>query len=247
MLSNIRAVIFYFGYSIFTILQGSLGLLIAVCLPPKLRNDYIALWCRTVLWWLKVTCGVTHTVEGDIPKGTFVLAGNHQSPWETIYLQFFISPVSTVLKKELLKIPFFGWAMAMMNPIAINREDGRGAAKQVLKEGKEHIESGFSVLIFPEGTRQSVGKLGRFNRGAANLAVAAKAPILPFAHNAGKYWPAKALAKTPGNIRFIVGPVMHPEEMTARELNQKLELWVQQATNELQGTASDVAASDTQD
>ena len=233
MWSKLRALIFYFGYSIFTILQGSLGLIVALCLPPKLRNDYIALWCRTVLWWLKVTCGVSHTIEGTVPKGAFVVAGNHQSPWETILLQFLMSPVSTVLKKELLRIPFFGWAMAMMNPIAINREDGRGAAKQVLKEGKEHIESGFSVLIFPEGTRQPANSLGRFNRGAANLAVASKTPILPFAHNGGEFWPSESLAKTPGNIHFIVGEPIEPGDLTARELNQKLEEWIQQATDKI--------------
>ena len=233
MWSIIRALIFYFGYSIFTILQGSLGLIVAICLPPKLRNDYIALWCRTVLWWLKITCGVRHTIEGEIPKGAYIVAGNHQSPWETILLQFLMSPVSTVLKKELLRIPFFGWAMAMMNPIAINREDGRRAAKQVLIEGKEHLESGFSVLIFPEGTRQPADTLGRFNRGAANLAVSSNTPILPFAHNGGKFWPSESLAKTPGTIRFIVGPLIEPEGLTARELNQKLEQWTKNAMGKI--------------
>lgn len=240
MWPNIRALIFYFGYSIFTILQGSLGLIVALFLPPKLRNDYIALWCRTVLWWLKITCGVSHTIEGEIPKGAYIVAGNHQSPWETILLQFLMSPVSTVLKKELLRIPFFGWAMAMMNPIAINREDGRGAAKQVLKEGKEHLESGFSVLIFPEGTRQPADKLGRFNRGAANLAVASNTPILPFAHNGGDYWPSGTLAKTPGTIRFIVGTPIEPKGLTARELNQKLEQWVQQVSGDISATGDEV-------
>ena len=233
MWSNIRALVFYSGYAILTILQGSFGLIIAFFLPPKLRNDYIALWCRSVLWWLKITCGVSYTIEGNIPRGNFVVAGNHQSPWETILFQFLVSPISTVLKKELLRIPFFGWAMAMMNPIAINREDGRAAAKQVIKEGKEHIEAGFSVLIFPEGTRQTDGQIGRFNRGAANLAITANAPILPFAHNGGTFWPSKSFAKIPGNIQCIVGEPISPEGLTARELNQKLEEWIKEAIDKI--------------
>ncbi|MBV1959787.1 MAG: 1-acyl-sn-glycerol-3-phosphate acyltransferase, partial [Pseudomonadales bacterium] len=131
------------------------------------------------------------------------------------------------------RIPFFGWAMAMMNPIAINREDGRAAAKQVIREGKEHIEAGFSVLIFPEGTRQIDGQIGRFSRGAANLAIAANAPILPFAHNGGTFWPSKSFAKIPGNIQCIVGEPISPEGFTARELNQKLEEWIKEAVDKI--------------
>jgi 1-acyl-sn-glycerol-3-phosphate acyltransferase len=144
--------------------------------------------------------------------------------------------LSQVLKRELLYVPFFGWAMAMLRPIAIDRDNPKAALKHVAKKGDELLKDGVWVLIFPEGTRVPFGSIGKFSRGGTALAVNAALPVLPIAHNAGKFWPKTGWAKKQGVITVIIGEPMYPEGSGPRAiaaLNDRVQAWNEQMQREM--------------
>ena len=150
-----------------------------------------------------------------------------------------------MLKKELLRVPFFGWAMAMLKPIAINRDNPKQALKQLASQGAERLEQNCWVLIFPEGTRIPVGNIGKFSRGGASLAANAGLPVLPIAHNAGMFWPKAGWAKKPGTIDVVIGQPMYAEGEGPRaiaELNQRAFEWIAQTQFDLGALDAEVLA-----
>lgn len=174
----------------------------------QLRFKFVSYCNRSVLQWMRITCGVSFEITGlnNIPKGQpLVVACNHQGDWETFYLLTIGLPVSTVLKRELLYIPFFGWALAMLNPIAIDRKRKTNALKQLSQQGCERLNAGISVLIFPEGTRCPPGPLGPCTKGAAMLAHQAGVPILPIVQNSGLLSPPDQWLKRPGKVQVRIG------------------------------------------
>lgn len=136
-------------------------------------------------------------------------------------------------EKELLKIPFFGWALGLLKPIAIDRSQRRGALKQLLTEGKERLEDGIPVIIFPQGTRVPVGKTGKFNKGGAMLALSAGVPLVPMIHDAGFYWPGKSFAKLPGTVQVHVGEPIPVEGRSVDEIHQDMVEWLEQHMQQL--------------
>ncbi len=180
------------------------------------------------MFWLGITCNITVKVDGlqNIPKQAVVILSNHQSPWETIYFYSLFTPVAAILKKELLSIPFFGWALALLKPIAIDRKRKLTARQAILDQGSARLDSGISILIFPEGTRVSVGDKKKFQTGGAVLAIDCGYDVLPVAHNAGEHWPARQFLKYPGTIKVVVGPIKATEGYTPRELTQEVEDWI---------------------
>jgi len=177
-------------------------------LPPLARYHIISGWARFFVWVADVLCGVRYRVEGrhNIPRDPVVFMAKHQSAWETLAFQAILPPHVMVIKRELLRIPFFGWGLARMSPIAIDRSAGRQAIKQIQDQGKERLDGGFGVVIYPEGTRIAPGKVGRYHTGGAWLAVKAGAPVVPIAHNAGYLWPRNSFVKHPGVITVSIGP-----------------------------------------
>ena len=174
-----------------------------------------------------------------------MILAKHQSTWETFFLSAYFQPLSQVLKKELLRVPFFGWAMAMLKPIAINRDNPKQALKQLASQGAERLEQNCWVLIFPEGTRIPVGNIGKFSRGGASLAANAGLPVLPIAHNAGMFWPKAGWAKKPGTIDVVIGQPMYAEGEGPRaiaELNQRAFEWIAQTQFDLGALDSAVLA-----
>src|SRR3989338_4780046 len=160
----VRSILFYFGYFVATVIISTLGLTLFVLLPQRMRFTLYRAWCRFVLIWLRLTCGIRYEIEGmeNIPDHPVVTLSTHQSAWETIFLYYAVSPVCPILKKELLSIPFWGWAMSMQRPIAIDRSKPREAGKTLLVEGRARLQEGLSVVIFPEGTRSPAGtEIGR--------------------------------------------------------------------------------------
>jgi len=151
----------------------------------------------------------------------------HQSAWETIALQKVFPPQVWVLKRELLWLPFFGWGLAMTSPIAIKRSDGREAMKQLLKQGKNRLEMGFCVVIFPEGTRIPYGQRSKYKIGGALLAASSGAPAVPVAHNAGKLWGRNSFFKRPGVITMSIGVPVQTAGLKADEINQRVEVWIE--------------------
>ncbi len=226
-----RATVFYLGYSLTLFFHASLCVLFAWLLPIKARYHYVVMWNTFTIWWLKVTCGVSYRIVGveNIPPHPFVLLSNHQSPWETIFLYTYFSPLCAILKKELLRIPFFGWALATLNPIAIDRSKRIGARQILLNEGKKRLADGISVLVFPEGTRVAPGEEKKYSAGGVELAVTAEAIILPVAHNAGTRWPTRKFLKIPGVIDVVIGKPIPAKGRDVRELTEEVRLTIQGA------------------
>lgn len=224
-----RAVLFYLLIVIALFPVSLILTPLGVVFSFTTRYQMITSWNRCALWCLKLCCGISHTVRGadNIPEQPFVVMAKHQSAWETIYLQTLFTPLSTILKRELLLIPFFGWGLAMLKPIAIKRSSPKGAIRQVQTQGVARLKDGIAVLVFPEGTRTHFGQVGRYARGGAHLAIDADVPILPLAHNAGKYWPKKGFLKYPGVINVEIGEPILNNGRTAAELTDLCQEWIE--------------------
>ena len=202
--------------------------MVALFFPPKVRSRMIAGWAVFVTWWLKVTCGVSHEIVDleNVPEQPCVIACAHQSTWETIATQTFLPPLAWVLKKELLKIPVLGWGLWATRPIAIDRNDSKNALDQVVDQGILKLQEGRHVLIFPEGTRTAHGSVGRYKKGAAKLALRAQVPIVPVAHNAGRFWQRNSLWIKPGKIVCKFGPIIDIDGKTDEQLTEEIKQWI---------------------
>ncbi len=205
-------------------------------LPALTRYRLISLWAKMMLVLLRVVCGIRHEVRGmeNMPTEPSLILCKHQSAWETLALQQVFPAQAWVLKRELLWIPFFGWALALTNPIAIQRSDGKGALKQLLKQGKERLQQGFHVVIFPEGTRVPFGERVKYKIGGAMLAVSSGVQVIPVAHNAGRLWGRKAFIKHPGVITLSIGTPIASKGRKADAINADVEAWIE---NEIQQMA----------
>ena len=228
----IRSLIFLLLQIIITPVFSALALL-SFPLSPLARYRLISLWAKMMLRILRVVCGIRHQVIGveNLPKQPCVILCKHQSAWETLALQEIFPPQVWVLKRELLWIPFFGWALALTSPIAIKRSDGKGAMKQLLKQGKQRLAQGFCVVVFPEGTRIPYGQRGKYKIGGALLAASSGVPVIPVAHNAGRLWGRNAFSKHPGLITMSIGAPIETKGLKAEEINQRAEAWIE---NEIQ-------------
>jgi 1-acyl-sn-glycerol-3-phosphate acyltransferase len=205
--------------------------------PPLARYRFISQWARFHVWLLGPLCGLRFRVAGreHLPRNrTAVLLAKHQSTWETFAFQQIFPPQVWVLKRELQWIPLFGWALALLNPIAINRGAGRQAVQQIIEQGRQRLESGRWVVVFPEGTRMAAGQQRRFGIGGAALAAATGHPVVPVAHNAGHYWPRRGFLKKPGIIDVVIGPVIESHGKTAEEINHLAEAWIHTAMTRLE-------------
>ena len=239
IIRTLRTLFFYLCLGGSAFLWCTLSFFIAPFLPFKARYRFINVyWCRCALWLTKVFLNIRVEVKGseNVPERPCVIVSNHQSTWETFFLSAYFEPLSQVLKRSLLYVPFFGWAMAMLRPIAIDRDNPKAALRQVAKRGDELLKDGVWVLIFPEGTRVPYGTIGKFSRGGTALAVNAALPVLPIAHNAGKFWPKTGWAKKQGVITVIIGKPMHAEGSGPRaiaELNDRVQAWNEQMQREM--------------
>ncbi|MDD0976499.1 lysophospholipid acyltransferase family protein [Pseudomonas fontis] len=239
ILQAIRIFLFYLLLGTSALLWCTLSFFIAPFLSFRARYRFINVyWCRFALVLVRVFLNIKVKVSGaeNIPKQPCVILSNHQSTWETFFLSAYFQPLSQVLKRELLYVPFFGWAMAMLRPIGIDRDNPKAALKQVASKGDRLLKDGVWVLIFPEGTRVPFGQIGKFSRSGAALAVNAELPLLPIAHNAGKYWPKEGWAKRAGTIEVVIGAPMYAEGTGPRaiaELNERAAAWNEQTQRDL--------------
>jgi 1-acyl-sn-glycerol-3-phosphate acyltransferase len=218
----------------------SLLTLFSFPLPPIPRFRFISQWARFGLWWLKVTCRISFQVEGqeNLPPGPAIVLCKHQSAWETLATQIIFPPHVWVLKRELLWLPFFGWGLALTQPIAIDRGSIRTGLKQIVEQGRQRLQTGRWVVVFPEGTRMAPREHGRFGVGGAYLASETGYPVVPVAHNAGRYWPRRSFIKQPGTIRVMIGPVIDSRGRKPDEINQSAEDWIKSAMAMLESNYS---------
>jgi 1-acyl-sn-glycerol-3-phosphate acyltransferase len=199
------------------------------------RWKLLQTWVHFILWWLRVTCRLTHEVSGtgNIPSGAAIVFSKHQSTWETIALQQIFPMQVWVAKRELLWIPFFGWGLALMKCIAIRRGSGRAAIRQLVAQGKERLDEGIWIVIFPEGTRIPPGQTGHYRIGGAILAEHSGYPIVPVAHNAGEYWSRRSFIKRPGVIQVRIGKPIESTDKSAQQLLDEAAGWIEDRMTEI--------------
>jgi 1-acyl-sn-glycerol-3-phosphate acyltransferase len=199
-------------------------------LPALTRYRIIKGWAVMMMWLLDSVCGIRYRVlgAGRIPAGrACIIMSKHQSAWETIAFQLIFPPQVQVIKRELLWIPFFGWGLAMVSPIAIDRGAGRRALRQLADQGADRLARGFWVIVFPEGTRVAPGVRVRYRLGGAILASETGAPVIPVAHNAGRYWRRRAFIKHPGTVTVSIGEPIDPRNFTPESLIRHVETWIE--------------------
>lgn len=223
----LRSLIFYLGYALSLLLFTPLCLLFGWLLPIRARYSVFVLWNRFTIAWLRLSCGVRFELEGEenLPPAPYIMVSNHQSPWETIFLYYRFVPLCAIHKKELLSIPLFGWALAMLRPIAIDRSKRHEARATLLTQGQARLKQGIAILVFPEGTRLDPGQEKNYSYGAAELAISNGVPMVAVAHNAGLFWPAHRLVKNPGTIRVRISQALPTVGREARELTRELQQW----------------------
>jgi 1-acyl-sn-glycerol-3-phosphate acyltransferase len=228
MRAKVGSVLFYAGLLPATVLFATIGVLI-LPLDRHTRYFIVTRWSKFALWWLRICCGLTARINGteNIPPEPSVIFCKHQSAWETMALWFIFPPHVQVVKRELLYVPFFGWGLASLNPIAIDRSAGSRALRQVLRIGTERLEQGWWVLLFPEGTRTRPGDRRECSPSAAALAIRAGCKLVPVAHNAGVYWSRNALNKFSGEIELTIGPPIDSAGRSAVELTTEAQAWIE--------------------
>jgi 1-acyl-sn-glycerol-3-phosphate acyltransferase len=203
-------------------------------LPAPFRYRMITAWTSFIIASAKHLCGIHYQVKGmeNIPKDNAIIFSKHQSTWETFLLPILFHQPTIILKKELLRIPFFGWGLSILDPIAIDRNNKKSALEQMIQQGKASLEQGRFILCFPEGTRTQPGEKVKYKLGAAKLAEATKAKVIPVAHNAGTLWPKKGFMKKAGTITVSIGPCIDTTRKTPIEIMDEARTWVE---NEVDG------------
>ena len=228
-MTALRSTLFFLALLVLT---PPYALLVLLCAPlPRLaRYRVVAFWTRIVVAMARPLLGIRYAVEGaeHLPQRPSVVLSKHQSAYETLAYNEIFPPQVHVLKRELLWIPFFGWGLALMSPIAINRSRGIRALREIARRGKVRLEQGFWVIVFPEGTRVAPGARRRYQPGGAWLAVHAGAPVVPVAHNAGLLWPRNAFLKRPGTVTVRIGPSIEAADRDPKTLNDMAEAWIEE-------------------
>jgi 1-acyl-sn-glycerol-3-phosphate acyltransferase len=235
MITAFRSLIFTCFLVSLTILFSVLALA-ALLLPFSWRYWLITRWSYLILILFKIICGVKVKITGlenlSKVKNGIVLC-KHQSTWETIFMQTLLPTQTWVLKQELLQIPFFGWALKGLQPIAIDRKK-QHSVKQLIQEGKKALQAGKWVIIFPEGTRVAMHQSRKYSKSGVALSAATGYPIIPIAHNAGYCWPKNSFFKHPGVISVVIGaPIQSPPEVESDQLNHQIASWIENTSKNL--------------
>jgi 1-acyl-sn-glycerol-3-phosphate acyltransferase len=224
----LRSLLFYIGQIISILVFAPLGVII---FPLKFETRYylISRWAAFNLWWLKICCNVHYEVKGieNIPEKACIVMCNHQSAFETLALQLIFVPQVWILKRELLMIPIYGWGLASMQPIAIDRGSAIKSFRQIVEQGCERLKQNLWVIIFPEGTRVAPGEKAKYLPGGGLLAEKSGADIIPVAHNAGYLWSRNSMIKKPGLISFVIGPVIETHEKSAKQITDEVKSWIE--------------------
>jgi len=225
----VRSLLFTIVMSSATFLYSFLCLL-AKPLSANFRYGMITAWTRFIIASAKWICKIDYEVIGleNIPQKNGIIFSKHQSTWETFFLPIIFHQPTIILKKELLRIPFFGWGLSLLDPIAIDRKDRKSAMDQIIQQGKSKLAKGRFILCFPEGTRTKPFEKIKYKMGAARLAEATQADVIPVAHNAGLYWPRKGFLKKPGKITVVIGKPFSTSNQSAADILQQAQQWIEE-------------------
>ena len=221
-------------FSLYSLISIMIYSLFVICCWPitslRFRHRLIRAFLYAYLNVLRVVCLVDYRIEGldNIPKDrNGIVLCKHQSTWETFLLPLFFHDPAPIAKKELLWVPFFGWGFAASDPITINRRSKSTAMQQVIAKGKKCLDAGRWIMVFPEGTRIPPGKIGKYKLGGARLASATGYPVVPVAHNAGRFWPRRKFIKQPGTISVVIGPLIESEGRAPEEILDLAKNWIE--------------------
>ena len=233
MILRLRSLLFYlFGFASVTIFASAIILVIPFTARNTRYNIGVA-WCRLIQRVLFLLCGIDSQIQGleNIPQNpnkALILLGKHQSAWETfVYPAIFPKELCFVFKRELLYVPFFGWALASLRMIHINRGDRENAREAVSAQGKVVLKQGRWITIFPEGTRTPRGSFKPYRKGGVRLAISTQTDILPIAQNSGAIWPRNTFIKHPGVITLSIGPVISVQGKSEEQLQLEVEAWIE--------------------
>lgn len=229
-MTYVRSVLFVVIAILFTVPLTTMIVLCSV-LPMSWRIFFSVLWRKCFMAATRGVLGIQTQVIGreNLPAEPVVILSKHQSAWETVALQEFFAPtwLVFVLKKELLYVPFIGWALAAVREISIDRKAGLDALEQVVEQGRNRLQRGYSVVIFPEGTRVAPGTRRRYKGGGAHLAVRTGYKVVPVAHNAGELWPRNAFLKHAGTVTVSIGPAIETAGKTSDQVIKATEAWIE--------------------
>ena len=228
----LRSLLYFVG-SIISVITITLCGLFFVFSPYSTRQKFLSQWAIFCIWWLKITLNITTRIIGqeNVNKSPCVIISNHQSTWETLAFQTIFPAHTWVLKKELLWLPVFGWSLALLKPIIINRGDKLNAIKKVILQGSDRLNKGISVVVFPEGTRQPYNQLGDYQNGGAAIAKKTGYDIIPVYHNAGKIWPKGSFIKKSGVITIVIGEAISSSSMTSSGITEEIRNWTLEQAN----------------
>ena len=238
MLNLLRSIVFALAAALITPPYAFLALAIFF-LPPMTRYRIISTWSVAIVWLARIICGVRWKVTGTerLPAVPSIILSKHQSAWETLAFQAIFPPQVWVLKRSLLWVPFVGWGIGMLSPIAIDRSQRIRALKQTLEQGRARLAQGFWVVVFPEGSRVDPGTRGTWQIGGPWLAAHAGAPVVPVAVNSGELWPRNGFIKHPGTIEVMILDPIDPAGMKAEALSRLVEQRIEDAMLQLNGKA----------
>ncbi|MAZ43555.1 MAG: 1-acyl-sn-glycerol-3-phosphate acyltransferase [Legionellales bacterium] len=230
MFDFIRTIIFWVLMILITVVLTVCGLLSVLIPSYRFRYFVITRWSLVFIFLSHYVLKINYKIKGIENlhhKHPMIVVSNHQSAWEAIFFQTIFPAQTWVLKKELLFIPVFGWGLALLNPIAINRKAKSNALSQVIFAGKKRLKQRIWVVIFPEGARVEPGKSAKkWGKSFAQLSFETKSPILPVAHNAGKCWKKRGFVKPPGTIEIEIGPIISGEK-SAQALFEETKTWIE--------------------
>lgn len=228
----IRSTLFMLYAIVWSCLFAPWVVLFAVLLRGLWGHRAGRLWRLGIQWGVEYILNIRAQVSGleNMPDEACVILSKHQSAWETLFIQDYVPRgrfCVFVLKKELLKVPLVGWGLAANRMIAIDRRAGRAALDEIVRQGKDRLERGFYVVIFPEGTRVAPGQTTRYKGGGAHLACQLGCQVVPVAHNAGEVWPRQAFLKKSGTVQVHIGAPINAQGMSEQELNQQVSQWIE--------------------
>jgi 1-acyl-sn-glycerol-3-phosphate acyltransferase len=222
--------ILFFAIMVAVTIPWAIVCFIAAPLPYTQRYFITSRWNVFIIWLAKVLCGIRYQIKGyeNFPDAPVIVLSKHQSAWETIFLLCQLPrPLVFVFKRELLYVPFFGWALGLLRMIPIDRSKGKDAFAHVVVQGRKRLADGQWVIMFPEGTRIPVGQTGKYKGGGARLAVETNTVVVPIALNSGECWGKNSFVKKPGLVTVSIGQPISPDGLNPVELMQKVENWIE--------------------
>lgn len=227
--------LFFSLFMIISTMLTAVSLILLSPLPYRWVVVFSRLYPASIMLALKYICGLRYEVTGreNIPAQTSIIFCKHQSTWETLAIQVIFPPMAFVVKRELLWIPFFGWGLAALRAVAIDRSAGRSAMKQMIEKGTARLKRGIWMAIFPEGTRVAAGSKGRYHIGGAILAAKSGYPVVPVAHNAGEFWPRGQFLKKPGTIQVVIGPPIPSNNRKPEDILAEAKNWIETTVAEI--------------